>query len=114
MVPNAGGSHNSEYLNKVCEICKRTKHTRDKFNLSNNKASDIFELVHCDLWGPYRTPSSCGASYFLTLVDYCSRAIWVYLLRDKKEVAQTMRNFFSLVDRQYDKQVKTVKSDNGT
>ena len=38
MIPNARGGHNSEYLNKVCEICKPVKQTRDKFSLSNHKA----------------------------------------------------------------------------
>ncbi|KAH9781145.1 retrovirus-related pol polyprotein from transposon RE1 [Citrus sinensis] len=35
-----------------CDVCFRAKQCRDKFVLSNNKASDIFELIHCDLWGP--------------------------------------------------------------
>ena len=62
-------------LNKACEVCFRAKHPREKFNLSDNKASRIFEKVHCDLWGPYRHPSSCDARYFLTIVDDFSRAV---------------------------------------
>jgi len=48
-------------LNKVCE---KSKQTRDKFFLSDHQTLNIFYLIHCDLWGPYKTPSSCGASYF--------------------------------------------------
>jgi len=48
------------------------------------KASDAFKLIHCDLWGPYKNVSSCGASYFLTIVDDYSRTMWIYLLIDKK------------------------------
>lgn len=51
-------------LNKACEVCFQAKHSRDKFSLSNNKTSRIFEKIHCDLWGPYKYPSSCGARYF--------------------------------------------------
>ena len=84
LIPNASSSHRSECLNKACEICERAKQTKEKFPLSTYRASAIFDLIHCDLWGPYRTPSSCGASYFLTLVDDHSRAVWIYLLGEKK------------------------------
>ena len=51
-------------------------------------------LVHCDLWGPYRTFSSCGVSYFMTVVDDYSHAVWVFLLVDKKEVSGFLNDFF--------------------
>lgn len=40
-----------------------------------NKDSVLFELIHVDLWGPYREPSSCSDVYFLTIVDDISRAV---------------------------------------
>ncbi|WVY98728.1 hypothetical protein V8G54_030879 [Vigna mungo] len=113
LIPNVSSS-GRECLNKVCEICERAKQTKDKFPLSTFRATTIFDLIHCNLWGPYRTPSSCGASYFLTLMDDYSRGVWIYLLRDKREVSQTMINFFALIERQFEKRVKVVKSDNGT
>ena len=63
-----------------CEICFKSKQTRGVFSESINKASVPFELIHVDLWGPYRTKSSCGAVYFLTIVDDYSRAVWIHLL----------------------------------
>jgi hypothetical protein len=114
LVSNCSGSRVSELKNKVCDTCQRAKQTRETFPLSNKHASDVFDLIHCDLWGAYRTPSSCGASYFLTIVDDCSRAVWIFLLIDKKEVSQTLTNFLSMVERQYNKKVKIVRSDNGT
>ncbi|KAK9725514.1 hypothetical protein RND81_05G149700 [Saponaria officinalis] len=53
----------------LCEISPRVKQTKDKFIISENKATKIFELIHCDLWGDYRTLSTCGSRYFLTIVD---------------------------------------------
>lgn len=73
----------------------------------------VFQLIHCDLWGPYRTTAFCGARYFLTIVDEYSRATWIYLLIDKKEVSMNLCNFIAIVERQFNKQVKTVRSDNG-
>ena len=63
-----------------CDICFKSKQTRGVFSESINKASVAFELIHVDLWGPYREPSSCGAVYFLTIVDDFSRAVWIHLL----------------------------------
>ncbi|KAH7538436.1 hypothetical protein FEM48_Zijuj03G0199200 [Ziziphus jujuba var. spinosa] len=57
-------------LNKACEICFRAKHPRDKFPLSDNKATRIFKKIHCDLWGPYKHVSSCGARFFF---NYCDK-----------------------------------------
>ncbi|XP_021756883.1 uncharacterized protein LOC110721955 [Chenopodium quinoa] len=107
-------SNSRGHLNKDCEVCHRSKHTRDKFPLSENKASRIFEIVHCDLWGPYKEPSSCGAHYFLTLVDDYSRAVWIYLLNDKTEVFKMFMSFIAMIDRQFSQKIKIVRSDNGT
>lgn len=97
-----------------CDICFRAKQTRKVFPESFNKATASFALIHCDVWGPYRTPSSCGAVYFLTIVDDFSRAVWTYLMLAKSEVPSLLQNFCTMSERQFEKQVKTVRSDNGT
>jgi len=64
-----------ENLNKCCDVCQRVKQTKNKFSVSDFRAYDAFELIHCALWSPYRNVSSCGASYFLTIVDDYYRAV---------------------------------------
>ncbi|CAH9074985.1 unnamed protein product [Cuscuta europaea] len=100
--------------NLPCEICHRAKHSRAPFPTSTNKTTRIFELVHCDVWGPYHTPSSCGAKSFLTIVDDFSRAVWVYLLIDKKEVYHMFMSFIVMTERQFASKISMVRSDNGT
>lgn len=46
-------------------------------------------------------------------MDDYSRVVWVYLLIDKKEVAQTIKNYFVLVERQFKTPIQIVRSDNG-
>ncbi|KAG7539387.1 Reverse transcriptase RNA-dependent DNA polymerase [Arabidopsis suecica] len=104
----------SAFDSKTCEICIQAKQTRDPFPLSSNKTTFAFELVHCDLWGPYRTTSICGSRYFLTLVDDFSRAVWLYLLPSKQEAPLHLKNFIALVKRQYSTDIKTIRSDNGS
>ncbi|RDY03103.1 hypothetical protein CR513_13356, partial [Mucuna pruriens] len=61
------------------------------------KASKIFELIHCDLWRRYHTQSHNGSHYFLTVVDYYSRVVWIYLLREKSKIAGYLINFCKMV-----------------
>ena len=77
-------------FSSTCDVCFRAKQTRDVFNESINKTSKCFELIHVDVWGPYRVPASCGATYFLTVVDDFSRALWTYLLLAKSEVKKVL------------------------
>ena len=68
----------------MCDVCFHAKQTRTQFQVSKNKAEDFFEIVRCDLWGPYREPSSCGTHYFPILVDDASRGVWLYLIKKKQ------------------------------
>ena len=53
---------------EFCEICQKAKQTREPFPLSEHKTSDLDDLVHLDVWGPYRVISREGYKYFF---DYC-------------------------------------------
>ncbi|XP_058003783.1 uncharacterized protein LOC131180171 [Hevea brasiliensis] len=67
LIPEAGSIVRK--TNKTCEVCFRAKQMGEIFFSSDNKADGCFELIHCDLWGPYRVPTSCGAIYFLAIVN---------------------------------------------
>jgi hypothetical protein len=45
------------------------KQHRLSFPISHSTSENPFNLVHCDIWGPYSTASLKGARYFLTIVD---------------------------------------------
>ena len=96
-----------------CDTCFRVKQTREVFYDSINKSNECFALIHCDVWGPYRTRASSGVVYFLTIVDDHSRAVWTYLMLEKSEVRTILTNFCSMASTQFSKTVKTVRSDNG-
>jgi transposase InsO family protein len=96
-----------------CGICMIAHQTRSVFPISGSKTVDLFEMIHCDIWGAYKVASSCGAYYFLTIVDDFSRAVWVYLMSAKSEVGQIIKDFCSMVQTQFHKQVKILRSDNG-
>ena len=107
-------SSSSELLFKSCDVCLRAKQTRQCFPTSSNNAKPVFNLIHLDLWGPYRETAFCGSRYFLTIVDDHSRAVWLYLLSDKTMVSEQIHNFLTMIERQLSKKVKVIRSDNGT
>ena len=111
---SAGFTKNIGVLESSCGTCHRAKQTRDVFPVSINKVDECFALIHCDLWGPYHEPSTTGARYFLTIVDDFSRAVWTILLLEKKEAPQAFKTFCAYVDRQFNKKIKMVRSDNGS
>lgn len=47
-------------------------------------------------------------------MDDFYRAVWTYLLNEKREVAQILKNFCTMVERQFKTRVQTVRNDNGT
>ncbi|KAH0675659.1 hypothetical protein KY285_023460 [Solanum tuberosum] len=60
--------------------------TRLPFPQSTSRSNKVFDLIHGDVWGPYRTPTDDGNRYFLTSVDDCSRMVWIFLLKQKSDV----------------------------
>ena len=95
-------------------MCHQAKQTRKHFPLSDHKTKDIGDLVHLDVWGPYRVKSKEGFKYFLTVIDDYSRVVWTYLLKGKDEVSGYVGSFYNLLLNQFGKPVKVFKSDNGT
>lgn len=94
-----------------CEVCVLAKHHRLPFTRSESIASMPFELVHFDLWGPYKVPSLCGARYFLTVLDDNTRCTWTYLLQNKEQVLGTIAKFIAMVETQFKSCVQKVRTE---
>ena len=59
-------------------------------------------------------PSLAGAKYFLLFKDDFSYFRTVYFLKHKSEAVDKLNIFLNLVENQFDRRVKVMKSDNGT
>ncbi|GKC27404.1 ribonuclease H-like domain-containing protein, partial [Tanacetum coccineum] len=42
------------FSSEPCDVCHRAKHTREPFPLSDHKSKMVGQLVHLDVWGPYK------------------------------------------------------------
>ena len=74
---------------------------------------DCFDLIHCDIQGPYHTKSFCGAQYFLGIVDDATTGVWVYLMKEKSEASQVVQDFCAMINTQFETKVKMIRSDDG-
>lgn len=98
----------------TCDTCSLAKFHRLPFSLSTSIGVSPFDLIHVDLWGPYKVADASGAYYFLTLLDDCTWHTWVYLLQNKQQVSTHIQNFISYVRNQFATTIKCFRSDNGT
>jgi len=103
----------SKHNDELCDGCLHAKKTRIPFPISENKASNCFDLIHYDIWDAYHIKSFCEASYFLTILDDASRGVWTYVMQDKSEASQLLENFCLMVNTQFGAKVKIIRSDNG-
>ncbi|KAL2892553.1 Retrovirus-related Pol polyprotein from transposon TNT 1-94 [Bienertia sinuspersici] len=97
-----------------CTVCLNSKFHKLPFPISKSIAKNCFDLLHIDLWGPYKVPALNGAKYFLTILDDCSRVTWTFLLNNKMQVYKTMVGFIAMIENQFGRSIKMFRSDNGS
>ncbi|XP_039045779.1 uncharacterized protein LOC120185691 [Hibiscus syriacus] len=97
-----------------CSICPLAKQSRLLFPHSISRASTPFDLIHIDLWGPYRISTHSGHRSFLTIVDDHTRVSWIFLLRLKSDAILSLKQFFAYVRNHFSVTIKFIRSDNGS
>ncbi|XP_031265178.1 uncharacterized protein LOC116123568 [Pistacia vera] len=72
-VPNPTLRHINKALpidvNSHCSICPLAKQARIPLPLSQSISQHPFDLLHLDVWGPYKVLTYGNARFFLTIVD---------------------------------------------
>jgi len=85
----------------ACDVCQMCRHKILPFAVSSKNAKSTFELIHFDIWGPFGTTSVHGLKYFLTILDDCTRYIWIVMMNNKSDASQKVKSFISMVERQF-------------
>ena len=98
--------------NYFCTICPVAKQTRLHFSHSVTHNSHPLDLIHIDIWGPYKFPTRQSHIGFMTLVDDHTRFTWTYLIKHKSEFPSLFKQFVFLVENQFYSKVKSIRSDN--
>lgn len=98
---------------EFCEHCVFGKQKRVSFSTGAHFTKGTLDYVHSDLWGPSKYPSIGGARFMLTIIDDCSRKLWVFFLKNKSDVFSTFKDWKILIEKQTGRQVKRLRTDNG-
>ena len=96
----------------TCVNCIKGKQTNVR-RLGANRASDVLELIHTDICGPFPTTSWNGQTYFITFIDGFSRYGYLYLIHDKSQSLDVLKNYKAKVENQLKKRINRIRSDRG-
>lgn len=77
-----------------------------------NMAPSPFDLMHCDIWGPYHEMAYSSHRFFVTLVDDQTQFTWVFLFKYKFDVTTIIPRFFTMMLTQFGQKIKVFRSDN--
>ena len=69
-----------------CVSCQLGKQPALPFNSSESISTDIFDLIHFDVWGPSPVSSIGGSRYFVVFVDDYSRYSWIFHMKYRFEL----------------------------
>ena len=94
-----------------CVVGKHPDPSYDKWKAS--RSTQVLGLAHSDLIGPLPTPSYGGSRYVLTFIDDFSRFCWVYFLKLKSEVFETLKVWKPLVKNKCGNKIKVLHIGNG-
>lgn len=96
-----------------CTICCEGKQARLPFQPSTTKTEDLLEVIHADVCGQMENLSIGGSRYYVLFVDDYSKMAFVYFMKMKSEVFKYFIEFQSMVEKQKDRKIKILRTDNG-
>ena len=82
------------------------------FPFFNHLSDNAFDLIHCDVWGPFSKFTHDGFGYFLTIVGDATRSTWVYLMKSKSESRPLLISFYKMISTQFHTNIKAIRIDN--
>ena len=80
VIPNLDFSNLSKCVD--CIKAKKTNHTKKGVT----RSTQLLEIIHTDICGPFDVPTFGGEKYFITFIDDYSRYCYIYLLREKSSI----------------------------
>nr|GEY33960.1 hypothetical protein [Tanacetum cinerariifolium] len=99
---------------QLCSSCELSKAKRSSFkSKAVPSLKGRLNLLHMDLCGPMRVASINGKKYILVIVDDYSRYMWTLFLRSKDETPKVLKEFLTMIQRNLQAPVITVRIDRG-
>jgi GAG-pre-integrase domain/Integrase core domain len=102
---------NMSDLGPYIECAKGKQTSTHKYTA--NHMTNVLELIHTDMCGPFPTTTRNGHVYFISFIDDYSRYGYIYLIKEKTQDLDTFKSFKFEVELQLNKKIKDVRSDRG-
>nr|GEY92857.1 retrotransposon protein, putative, unclassified [Tanacetum cinerariifolium] len=100
---------------QLCSSCEVSKAKRSLFkSKAVPSLKGRLNLLHMDLCGPMPVASINGKKYILLIIDDYSRYTWTLFLRSKDETLEVIKEFLTMIQRNLQALVITVRTDRGT
>lgn len=96
-----------------CDVCLRTKMTRESFGTDRTKATRPLEIIHTDICGPIEPKTWDNKSYFITFTDDFTGWVQTYLTNHKSEAHEVMCDYVNEVSAKHNLPVSKIRCDNG-
>jgi transposase InsO family protein len=77
------------------------------------RSTEILELIHTDICGPFPIESVDGFDSFITFTDDYSRYGYIYPIKHRSESLDKFKIFKAEVENQHNLKIKVVRSDHG-
>ena len=81
--------------------CQLGKQLVFSFNTSESMSTDIFDLIHSDVWGPSPVSNISGSRYFVVFIDDYSRYNWIFHMKHRSKLLQVYSNFAKIIKTQF-------------
>jgi len=104
----------SKEYNHVCEGCVLGKSHCLPFPKTSSTIYSKMELVVMDITGPMSVETWTGHAYAMVVIEASCRFRVGQLLAKKEEVASTLKDVVTMLERQSGLKLKKMRSDNGT
>jgi len=82
-----------------------------KFGTDTHHLHDLLKLVHVNIWGPTKTASLGGHSYFVSIIDNYSRRCRVYLMRQRVKALELLVKWKNMMKNQTGRKIKVLRYD---
>ncbi|GKB36922.1 retrovirus-related pol polyprotein from transposon TNT 1-94 [Tanacetum coccineum] len=100
---------------QLCSSYEVSKAKRSSFKSKTVPSTKgRLNLLHMDLCSPMRVASINGKKYILVIVDDYSRYTWTLFLRSKDETLEVLKDFLTMIQRNLQAPVISVRTDRGT
>ena len=103
-----------DFSSFYCESCYLSKIHRTTYLPKPYIPSKPFYLIRSDVWGPSRVITISKKKWLVTFIDDHTRLCWVYLMSEKSKVGQIFKDFYTMVETQFQKKIRVFHNDNGT